>query len=241
MMLLMASKNGKQMNRQLWKKSGKLWVLLACLSSAKQRQSVDHNLKKYCGWFVCGLTAWMAAKVITEITKVKLNSTLKLRNVSSGHRVMFCNIINIDSCIKQWKENSTPWFHDLLQSPASYFLSDNFKWCFLYCNFSCFITKTIYLFLMAPSFCLENYLLFHLLSASNSNLPGYFENTLTYPMVGGSWNQMIFKILSNLICSMILWFYVYVFEQYRKKHYMDHILPMEQTVKRVIVVFVSHW
>jgi len=38
----------------------------------------------------------MAPKVITEITKVKLNSTLKLRNVSSGHSVIFCNIINID-------------------------------------------------------------------------------------------------------------------------------------------------
>lgn len=41
----------------------------------------------------------MAPKVITEITKVKLNSTLKLRNVSSGHSVIFCNIINIDSLV----------------------------------------------------------------------------------------------------------------------------------------------
>lgn len=116
MILLMASENGKQMNRQLWKNPGKLWVFLACINAAKQRQSVDHNLKKYCGWFVCELTAWMAPKVITEITKVKLNSTLKLRNVSSGHSVIFCNTINIDSCIEQWKENSTPWFHNLLVS-----------------------------------------------------------------------------------------------------------------------------
>lgn len=196
MMLLMASKNGKQMNRELWKKPGKLWVSLACLSSAKQRQSVDHNLKKYCGWFVCGLTAWMAAKVITEITKVKLNSTLKLRNVSSGHRVMFCNIINIDSCIKQWKEHSTSWFHNLLQSPAIYFLSDNFKQCFL-CNFPCCISKTINLFLKAPSFCLENYLLFYLFSASNNNLPGYFENVLTYPIMGGVGTRWSLNFLST--------------------------------------------
>lgn len=39
----------------------------------------------------------MAPKVITEITKVKLNSTLKHRNVSSGHTVIFRNIISIDS------------------------------------------------------------------------------------------------------------------------------------------------
>lgn len=53
----MASENGKQMNRQLWKNPGKLLVLLACLNITKQRQSVNHNLKKYCGWFVGGLTA----------------------------------------------------------------------------------------------------------------------------------------------------------------------------------------
>lgn len=36
----------------------------------------------------------MAPKVIREITKVKLNSTLKLTTVSSGHQAIFCNIIN---------------------------------------------------------------------------------------------------------------------------------------------------
>lgn len=81
--------------RKYWKDMS----LLVCPNSAKQRQSVNHNLKKHCSWFVCGLTAWMAPKVITKITKVKLNSTLKLITVSSGHRAIFCNIINIDSFV----------------------------------------------------------------------------------------------------------------------------------------------
>lgn len=123
--------------------------LLGCPNFAKQRQSVNHNLKKHCGWFVCGLTAWMAPKVITEITKVKLNSALKLITVSSGHRALFCNIINIDSFVlSNRKKRAHPNFTIYYGLQICQIISN---YALLYFKFPCFTLKTNAFVFIAPS------------------------------------------------------------------------------------------